>query len=368
MSLPTVLVTGATGFIGGATTAALLQRQPACRVLLLVRGDTQEAAEARVRRALGRVVAADLAPLRRHCEVIRGDLTDPAPIADPRLDEVTHVLHLAASTSFRSVRGVRHTNILGALALAHRMRRAGRLERYLHVGTAYLCGANPPPFVREDDYPRPDLRHLVEYTASKAEAEMLLERTAPVLPLVVARPSVVVGHTQLGCEPSASIFWYYRTLDLLRRVPVPLSTRKDIVPVDYVADALLLLLFRPSLRYQRYHISAGKVSAVSWSEMAEGFARCYGDRPGSPDRVADFGTLVRERGRLRELLGSGDEDRLLAALELYFRFSACGAEVFDNERLLGEGMPLPPRFTDYLATCAARPPDRSVYEQMLDDE
>src|SRR5439155_18127967 len=134
----------------------------------------------------------------------------------------------------RSVRRVRATNILGTLALAHRMRRVPGLVRFLHVGTAFICGANPPCTVYEDDYPRPEVRHLVEYTSSKAEAELLLEQTAPELPLVVARPSVVVGHSRLGCLPSASIFWYYRAVDLLRRVPVPLDTRKDIVPVDYV--------------------------------------------------------------------------------------------------------------------------------------
>jgi hypothetical protein len=44
------------------------------------------------------------------------------------------------------------------------------------------------------------------------------------------------------------------------------------------------------------------------------------------------------------------------------------AEIFDNSRLLEEGMPPPPKFTNYLPLCATRPADRSVYEQMLDDE
>src|SRR5262249_20415268 len=148
-----------------------------------------------------------LEPALGRATVIHGDLTDPGTLDDPRLDGVTHVLHLAANTSFRSVRGVRHTNIDGTLALAHRMRGAPGLVRFLHVGTAYLCGADPPRVVPEDDYPRPGIRHLAEYTSSKAECEMLLERLAPELPLVVARPSVVVGHTRLGCLPSSSIFW-----------------------------------------------------------------------------------------------------------------------------------------------------------------
>ena len=41
--------------------------------------------------------------------------------------------------------------------------------------------------------------------------------------------------------------------------------------------------------------------------------------------------------------------------------------IFDNRRLLEEGMPAAPRFTSYLGACATRPADRGVYEQMLDD-
>jgi nucleoside-diphosphate-sugar epimerase len=368
MAIPTVLLTGATGFIGGATATELLVRHAPCRLLLLVRTPCMAGAQTRVRDSLGRFAdPVVLESALERCAILCGDLTEASTLADPRLDQVTHVLHLAANTSFRSVRSVRHTNILGTLALVHRMRRVSTLERFVYVSTAYICGANPPPVVYEDDYPRPDVRHLVEYTASKAECEMLLERTAPELPLVVARPSVVVGHTRLGCLPSASIFWYYRTLDLLRRAPVALQTRKDIVPVDYTAEALTLLLWKPELRYGRYHISAGELSCVSWQEMATEFARCHGGLPDDPYRVVDFGTVLKERGRLRDRLGPGDEERLLQAMEHYWRFSACGAQIFDNQRLLDEGMPTPPRFSDYLRTCAQLPRQRSVYEQMLDD-
>ena len=128
------------------------------------------------------------------------------------------------------------------------MRRVSGLKRFLYVGTAYICGEQSQRIVREDDFPRYGVRHVVEYTASKAECEMLLEATAPELPLVIARPSVVIGHTKLGCLPSASIFWFYRTADLLRRLTCPLDTFDDVVPVDYVADALLHLLFKPELR------------------------------------------------------------------------------------------------------------------------
>jgi nucleoside-diphosphate-sugar epimerase len=369
MTVPTLLLTGATGFIGGATLAQLLQSGSPCRTLLLVRGETPDVAASRVRRSLSRFV--DLTGLESaldSCRVIPGDLTDAGSLAAIPLDEVTHVLHLASNTSFRSVRSVRHTNILGALTLAHRMRRAPRLERFLHVSTAYLCGDDPPRIVHEDDYPRPNLRHLVEYTNSKAECEMLLRSTAPELPLVIARPSVVIGHTRLGCGPSASIFWFYRTVDLLRRTTFSLDSFDDAIPVDYAAETLLFLLFKPELQHRCYHISAGESSSVTWHEIAAAFARCHGERPENPYRQVDFSTIRNERDRLRPLLGAGDEEHLLMALQLYYRFGEINVEIFDNRRLLAEGMPPPPRFTSYLPLCVSTSAHRSVYQQMLDDE
>jgi hypothetical protein len=211
------------------------------------------------------------------------------------------------------------------------------------------------------------VRHLLEYTRSKAECELLLARDVSDLPLVIARPSVVVGHTRLGCAPSASIFWYYRTMDLLRRAPAPLDARRDIVPVDYVAEALLFLLFHEPLRWNRYHISAGETSSVTWREMAAVFNRHSGERSDNAYQVADFPTLIRERARLQELLGPGDEDLLLRALEPFVQLGASGAEMFDNRRLLAEGMPPPPRFTDYLPACITQSANWSVYELILHD-
>jgi nucleoside-diphosphate-sugar epimerase len=358
---PTILITGATGFLGGATVVHLLRHHAACRLLLLVRGDSPHA---RLESHLARSAESRIDGAG-NVEILGGDLTDPAALEDPRLDTVTHVLHLAANTSFRSAQSVRRINIDGTLNLARRMERVKGLVRFLHVGTAYICGSDPPPVVHEDDYPRDGVEHVAEYTRTKAECERHLEAMS--LPLIIARPSVVVGHTRLGCLPSSSLFWYYRTVALLRRVASPLERRKDIVPVDYVAEALAFLLFARTLRQRRYHISAGEVSSVTWGEMVEAFAHCYGLQSEEPCRVVDFATVLEERGRLRSILGEGDEDRLLRGLEMLWRFSATSAEVFDNRRLLDEGLAPPPKFTSYLKECVNLPANRSVYEQMDDD-
>src|SRR5260370_19843289 len=117
MAIANVLLTGATGFIGGAAAVELLRRTD-CRLLMLARGDRLETAEARVQESLARFTEPGfLASVLTRCTTICGNLTDAATMADLRLDQVTHVLHLAANTSFRSVRSVRHTNILGTFAL-----------------------------------------------------------------------------------------------------------------------------------------------------------------------------------------------------------------------------------------------------------
>ena len=272
-------------------------------------------------------------------------------MAAKRLDDVTHVLHLASNTNFRSVRGVRHTNVFGALTLAHRMRRVPCLQRFLYVGTAYICGENSERVVREDMYPRFRARHFTEYTASKAECEMLLESTAPDLPLVVARPSVVVGHTRLGCLPSASIFWFYRTCDTLRRLTCPLDSRDDVVPVDWVAEALLFLLFKPDLRHRRYHVSAGEASSVTWKEIAAAFALCFGERPENPYRVVDIPTILSRTGADSGIARARRRGAFATALPIYYRFMEINAEIFENTRLLEEGMPPAPS-SPAICTCA----------------
>src|SRR5207244_10564816 len=104
------------------------------------------------------------------------------------------------------------------------------------------------------------------------------------LPLLVARPSIVVGHTVLGVTPSASLYWYYRALARAGVSPFPDSTRRDIVPVDWVAEAIIRLLFLRDPKFARYHLSAGEDRATTWSEIREAFAR-LGEGPASSERV-----------------------------------------------------------------------------------
>ena len=359
-SAPAVFLTGVTGFLGGAFLSDLLQSSFDGEVVCLIRADDDDSAEERVRRSLFRFGGPGHLP--KNVKVLRGDLLSEDWHQSPHLDGVSHVLHLAASTSFGNSRAIRTTNVGGALSVAKAMRNR-RLERFVYTGTAAICGASSEPVVHEDDYPDERASHLVAYTRSKAEAEGLLAERFSDLPLVIARPSIVVGHTELGCKPSGSIFWVLRAVEALRFITWDLDNRIDVVPVDWAASALRHLLFAPSLKHQRYHVSAGKGSSIRWKELAAEYARMRGGS--SEDRYEIGGMRQLTVKRVMQAAGDGHPRHLLHALELYYRFCSLDL-VFDNCRLLKAGVPAPPRFTDYMRVCEESSP-ASIYEQMRTD-
>jgi thioester reductase-like protein len=337
--MATVLVTGVTGFVGGALAATLLHDSRVDRLVALVRARDRRHAQERADRSLNR--------FDRCCRGRERLLVASGSLEDSSLDaatvrSLTHVVHAAAHTSFLAVHRARATNVEGSKTLATLVMRAPALERFLFVSTAYRCGVVEASTVAEDHPASTD--HVAEYTRTKAEAEATLARLAG-LPLVIARPSIIVGHTSLGVEPSASLYWYYRALALAGVTPFPALRRRDVVPVDWVASALSCLLFKTDLHARCYHLSAGEVCAVTWSRIHETFAR-FGQAASTTQEV-DAAVFGSHPAWSELALGP----RTRVALKACARFSAVPVEVFSNRRLLNEGIAAPPPFDQYLPRC-----------------
>jgi nucleoside-diphosphate-sugar epimerase len=373
---PTILVTGATGFLGGALAADLLATKEWDQVLLIVRAEDATHAYQRVVRSLARFTS-DIELLGRVKpeQVLTGDFTQPAAfIADERLPGIRRVVHCAALTSFGANTRVFSTNVDGTLRFVHHLRQVASIERFLHVSTAMICGSQPGRLVHEDEYPRARVRHLVNYTESKAEAERLLRLTLPGFPLVVVRPSIIVGHTRLGCTPSGSIYWTFRMADALGMITCAPEARMDVVPVDYAAGALRHLLLKPKLLHPAYHIAAGEESCCSWHEIAGAFAaarapvrRLAVAGGGSVETEADYRTvafaeIAARRPDFDTLFGPCNKKFMLAAAGLYAGFADLDT-VFDPSRLRMEGMPASPRFTDYLHVCERTSAHQTIADQ-----
>jgi nucleoside-diphosphate-sugar epimerase len=364
---PGILVTGATGFLGGALAADLLTTPEWDQVLLLVRAESPSHAYQRAVRSLARFTS-DLEALRRLRpeQVIAGDFTQPAGfIADARLASIKRVVHCAALTTFGASTRVFSTNVDGTLRFVHHLRQVASIERFLHVSTAMVCGDQPNRLVHEDEYPRARVKHLVNYTESKAEAERLLRLTLPGFPLVVVRPTIIVGHTRLGCSPSGSIYWTFRMADALGMITCGPDARMDVVPVDYAAGALKVLLLKSSLAHSSYHISAGEEACCTWREIATAFEMTrarIGQLAGADQgedrappvecvyRTVEFGEIAARRSEFDTLFGPCNKKFMLGAAALYAGFAQLDT-VFDPTRLHAEGVGRSPRFTDYLHLC-----------------
>ena len=363
-----ILLTGATGLIGGAVLHQALGRDDDVTWVCLVRCANVEQGRQRVAARLARFTDPFTAQrLVRKIEIVPGDFTRADRDMDPRLDACTHVLHLAADTSWWGGERVFRTNHDGTLALARRAQAMAGLQRFLHVGTAMICGADAPSLVQETAYPAAPARHIVGYTESKAATETALAEQFPDLPIVVARPSIVVGHSTLGAAPSSSILWVLRAADALRMLPCSPESCVDIVPTDWVAGTLLGLLTKPDLKHDLYHLSSGTVGRTRWADVIEAFEKAD---PSDGERPFEQFDLERDRSTLRqrftEVFGLADASKrtMLRATRAYYAFCALDL-TFANDRLLAEGFEPAPPLTSYLPVCLAN--SGAIVEQFADD-
>lgn len=362
-----ILITGATGFLGGATAVEAIQAGLGHRLLLLVRAPNPRQALERLWIQLKQVGAsdADLAQLSSQ-QVLCADLSELADIAgDPRLERVSTVIHCAALATFADHPALEKTNVDGTLALAALMEGRPRLQRFLYIGTAMACGshsatdnsipemANLPP-AQED--------HLVPYTRSKAIGERMLKERFPDLPLVVLRPSIVVGHTRLGCAPSQSIFWVFMVWQKLGVLTTSLDAKIDVVPVDWCAQAILHLALKETLARQVFHLSAGPQSSRSFRQIDDalgGRSNAYG-RDYEQIAVDQIDQLIP---RIKVRIPDCNPRLLSRALKLYGEFARLNY-VFNNDNLLAEGMASAAPLTDYIGLCVASTRNIPISEQM----
>ena len=291
----TVLLTGATGFVGTEVVARLLDR-PGEDVVALVRGPNPST---RLRRAM------DVAGIpddgrRARIAAISGDVTRPFP----SVAGVRTVVHCAASVSFGldldearriNVEGTRHA--LAAAARHH--------ARYVHVSTAYVAGRHTGLFEEQALDCGQDFRNTYEQT--KLEAERLVRES--VLDTVVLRPSIVVGDARTGWTTSFNVlYWPLRAYSrgLLEAVPARAQARVDVVPVDYVADAIVhVTRERPDVT-GTLHLVAGP-DAVTVDELM-GLAADKLDRPRPQLRSAAAGELAERSAEAARYLPYFDMD------------------------------------------------------------
>ena len=156
------------------------------------------------------------------------------------------MLHCAASIAFDlPLDEARKINVEGTrevIGFARECRSLGRLERFVHVSTAFVSGRHGGRFGEDDLIAGQSFRNTYEQT--KWEAEHVVAGADDLAP-AIARPSIVMGEAASGWTPAFNVlYWPLRAFSrgLFDEVPALAHSRVDVVPVDYVADALVHLL------------------------------------------------------------------------------------------------------------------------------
>jgi thioester reductase-like protein len=272
----TTVLTGVTGFVGQELLGALLQL-PDERVVAPIRPARGVSAEAR----LGKLLVAMIADPAKRAEVAERVIPVETDLAanDAGLGEAlrraaaglpTRVIHGAASVSFDvPIEEARRINVDGTQrvleACAH-LQDHGLLTRFAYVSTAFVAGLREGRvFEHELDVGQ---QFTNTYERSKLEAEQRVRQWESRLPWTVFRPSIVAGRAATG-ETSHFHVLYWPLKVLARRLVVCIPGERDaifdIVPVDFVADALLHILEREDSVGRCYHLTAG--SQVTLEEL-----------------------------------------------------------------------------------------------------
>jgi nucleoside-diphosphate-sugar epimerase len=246
----TVLVTGATGFLGTSLVRRLLSRGARVRVL------ARSPAKAK--------------PLQdRGAEVVAGDITDMTAVA-AAADGATVVYHLAGRLFAPGIPATEYyrTHVEGTELLLARCNEESTLQRFVHCSTTGVLGVTGDRPANETAPCRP----TNAYEATKAEAELVVrERAREGLPAVIARPGLVYGPGDLHLLP------FFRAV--LRRQFRPIGRRTvwlHPIYIDDMVEALVRCGKRAEAVGECFHL-AGR-EPVPLAGLADAIARAGGTR------------------------------------------------------------------------------------------
>jgi nucleoside-diphosphate-sugar epimerase len=294
-----VLITGASGFVGAAVAARLVQLGcPTTR--------------AAVRRAYTQL------PLGvEGCVVttLAADTDWTSALAG--IDSVVHAaarVHVMRESATDPLAAFRRVNVEGTLNLARQAAQAG-VRRFVFISSIKVNGevTEPGRPFRADDEPDPQ----DDYGVSKLEAEVGLRALAEAtgMEVVIIRPVLVYGP---GVRAN-----FQALLRLVNNgVPLPFgktANRRSLVALDNLADLVCTCLEHPAAANQTFLVSDGE--AVSTAGLVRAMATALGKKP----RLLDV--PLPWMSRVAQALGQGAvTQRLFDSLEV---------DIDKNRQLLG---------------------------------
>jgi len=315
----TVLLTGATGFIGRELLWRLARRSGG-RVVCLLRAKDDAEADARLARVLDLARPERLtAEQRSRVTALRGDITEQDLGLSPEKRDllaatVSRLIHDAATVDWATpLETARRINVDGTrrvVEFAKRSQANGVLKRFDYISTCHVCGRRRGNISEESLDGQQGFFN--NYEQSKFEAELLVRASG--LPFCTFRLSSVVGDSRTGYSSTFKVMYW--PLKMLSRgmawaVPADRRSKVDIVPVDFVCDAMETLSAEPSQRGKTFHLAAGPEYSSTIGELLDLGVKTFEVRPPLLVPPALFLRVVRPFlylvtwGKRREMLRKG---------------------------------------------------------------
>jgi dihydroflavonol-4-reductase len=214
------LVTGATGFVGGAVARALVRRGIDVRVIARGGSDLQ-----------------NLQGLPH--ELVTGDLRDQASLRSA-LTGCSQLYHVAAHYALwaKDPSIFYDVNVIGTKNILEAARDVGT-ERIVYCSTIGAIGLPPSGGLGTEETPVSLEQMAGHYKRSKYLAEQEVLKLAKAgLPVVIVNPSAPVGAADVKPTPTGQI-----VVDFMKgRMPAYIETGLNIVDVDDVAAGHLLAM------------------------------------------------------------------------------------------------------------------------------
>jgi thioester reductase-like protein len=346
-----IFVTGGTGFLGGYVITELLARTES-RLAVMTRAPDLDTARRKLWKGLQLHLDAHAfhAALER-IDIIPGDLHAPGlgipeDVRAKVVRECDSVLHIAASLNRKSSRACFNTNLKGTLAvikLAREIADAGELRRFSYVSTVAVAGQRSHEVVHEDgavDWGRSDYD---PYGRTKKFTEHMVAELLPDISRVIFRPSIVMGDSRHERTTQWDMLRATIAMADLPIVPLDPKTRLDIVPADFVGEAIARIHLKDHPDHEIYHLASG-VRSVMASDIAEAMEPVLGRKMRfvqSLDTATDW--LFRALNRLPR----GNALQPIGALMKVFWPYVVYNTVFDNDRIVQEIGRAPEPFTTY---------------------
>ncbi|MBZ0107827.1 MAG: SDR family oxidoreductase [Candidatus Scalindua rubra] len=296
-----ILVTGATGFLGSAITQRLLVS--GCKLRLLIRKRENNTSpisfgrEGLIKELIlgneldeysqgqSRVIGDQLNNDKllhelffSNVEVYEGDITSGSLGLGKQeykrlCNEVDEVFHCAAVTHFEMQGADEHVvvNIKGTENVLQ-FANFGKQKRLHYISTAYVAGKQNGIIYENEMRSEPLFNN--EYERSKFVAERLVIKYAKSndIPYTIYRPGIIVGDSRTGATCKFdNLYLFVKVLfniensfiknksedldDITIRVPGDPDALINLVPIDYVADAIVAILKKSESIGGIYHIT-----------------------------------------------------------------------------------------------------------------